>query len=71
MPLEYSFIARATTVLAESAYSSFASKFKAVAVQCLENCPTDNNRFTFTADNRSFNFLVDGGFTFLVVADSK
>lgn len=71
MPLEYSFIARATTVLAECALSNFSSKHKAAAVQCLERCPTDNNKFTFTADNRTYNFLVEGGYTFLVVADAK
>lgn len=71
MPLEYSFVARATTVLAEYAYSTYAGKYRAVAVQCLERCPTENNKFTLTADNRTYNFLVEAGYTFLVVADSK
>lgn len=71
MPLEYSFVSRATTVVAEYSYSSYAGKFRSVAIQCLERCPTDNNKFTFTADGRTYNFLVEGGFTFLVVADDK
>ena len=44
---------------------------RAVALQCLQRCPTNNNKFTFTAENHTYNFLVDGGFSFLVVADDK
>ena len=71
MPLEYSFVARATTVLAEYSFSSYAGRYRAVAIQCLERCPTDNNKFTFTADKHTYNFLVEDGFTFMVVADDK
>jgi vesicle-associated membrane protein 72 len=70
MPLEYSFVAQATTVVAEYSFSSSAAKYRAVALQCLQSCPTDN-KFTFTAEHHTYNFLVDGGFTFLVIADDK
>lgn len=67
MPLIYSFVSRGTTVLAD--YTSYTGNFSTVAIQCLEKCPTDNSKFTFTCDRHTFNYLVDGGFTFLVVAD--
>ena len=44
---------------------------RAMALQCLQRCPTNNNKFTFTAENHTYNFLVDGGFSFLGVADDK
>eukprot|EP00891_Asterochloris_glomerata_P001061 jgi/Astpho2/1061/Aster-07445 len=69
MPLIYAFVARATTVLAD--YTSFTGNFSTVAIQCLEKCPTDNSKFTFTCDKHTFNYLVDGGYTYLVVADEK
>ncbi|KAL3146690.1 hypothetical protein ABBQ32_000917 [Trebouxia sp. C0010 RCD-2024] len=67
MPLIYAFVSRGTTVLAD--YTSYTGNFSTVAIQCLEKCPTDNSKFTFTCDRHTFNYLVDGGFTFLVVAD--
>lgn len=71
MPLEYSFVSQATTVLAEYSFSSYAGKYRAIALQCLQRCPTDNNKFTFTAEGHTYNFLVEKGYTFLVVADDK
>jgi vesicle-associated membrane protein 7 len=69
MPLIYSFVARGTTVLAD--YTSYTGNFSTVAVQCLEKCPTNNTKFTFTCDKHTFNYLIDGGFTYLVVADEN
>ena len=37
--------------------------FSTVAIQCLEKCPTDNSKFTFTCDKHTFNYLVDGGYS--------
>ncbi|KAK9830315.1 hypothetical protein WJX72_010959 [[Myrmecia] bisecta] len=69
MPLIYSFVARGTTVLAD--YTSYTGNFRDVSLQCLSKCPTDNSKFTFTCDRHTFNYLVDGGHTFLVVADEN
>jgi len=63
----YSFVARGTTVLAD--YTAYTGNFSTVAIQCLEKCPTDNSKFTFTCDRHTFNYTVDGGYTFLAVAE--
>lgn len=64
MPLIYAFVSRGTTVLAD--YTSYTGNFSTVAIQCLEKCPTDNSKFTFTCDRHTFNYLVDGGFSELL-----
>jgi hypothetical protein len=61
MPLIYSFVARGTTVLAD--YTAYTGNFSTVAIQCLEKCPTNNSRFTFTCDRHTFNYSVDGGYS--------
>ena len=61
MPLIYAFVSRGTTVLAD--YTSYTGNFSTVAIQCLEKCPPDNSKFTFTCDRHTFNYLVDGGFS--------
>ncbi|MCO5608804.1 hypothetical protein L7F22_063021 [Adiantum nelumboides] len=65
--LIYSFVARGTVVVAE--YSQFTGNFSAIAVQCLQKLPTNNTKFTYTCDQHTFNYLVDEGFTYMVVAD--
>ena len=69
MPLLYSFVARGTTVLAEHTDPTFEGNFRAVGLNFLERCPTTNSKFTFPSSGHTFNFLVDQGFTFLIVAD--
>ncbi|KAG6495243.1 vesicle-associated membrane protein 727-like [Zingiber officinale] len=66
-PLIYSFVAKGSVVLAE--YTPFSGNFSTIAVQCLQNLPQNNKKFTFSSDCRTFNFLVDKEFVFLVVAD--
>ncbi|XP_068658518.1 vesicle-associated membrane protein 727-like [Aristolochia californica] len=65
--LIYSFVARGNVVLAE--HTSFSGNFSTIAVQCLQKLPSDSNKFTYSCDGHTFNFLVDNGFVFLVVAD--
>ncbi|BBN16565.1 vesicle-associated membrane protein 7 [Marchantia polymorpha subsp. ruderalis] len=65
--LIYSFVARGTVVLAE--YTAFSGNFSTIAVQCLQKLPANNNKFTYTCDRHTFNYLVEDGFTYLVVAD--
>ncbi|KAJ7552769.1 hypothetical protein O6H91_06G070000 [Diphasiastrum complanatum] len=65
--LIYSFVARGTVVLAE--YTAFSGNFSTIAVQCLQKLPANNNKFTYTCDRHTFNYLVEDGFTYMVVAD--
>lgn len=61
MPLIYAFVARQTTVLAD--YTSFTGNFATIAIQCLEKCPANDSRFTYTCDRHTFNYVVDNGFS--------
>ncbi|KAI5073685.1 hypothetical protein GOP47_0011698 [Adiantum capillus-veneris] len=65
--LIYSFVARGSVVLAD--YSSFTGNFSTIATQCLQKLPPNNNKFTYTCDQHTFNYLVEDGFTYMVVAD--
>ncbi|KAL4578450.1 hypothetical protein LXL04_014573 [Taraxacum kok-saghyz] len=64
--LIYSLVARDTVVLAE--YTEFTGNFQSVATQCLQKLPSTNNRFTYNCDGHTFNFLVDQGYTYCIVA---
>ncbi|WOK94643.1 Synaptobrevin domain-containing protein/Longin domain-containing protein [Canna indica] len=66
-PLIYSFVAKGNVVLAE--HTSFSGNFSTIAVQCLQKLPQNSNRFTYSCDGHTFNFLTDKQFVFLVVAD--
>lgn len=50
-------------------HTSFSGNFSTIAVQCLQKLPSNSNKFTYSCDGHTFNFLVDSGFVFLVVAD--
>lgn len=60
-PLIYSFVARGTAVLTD--YTSYTGNIGAVAAGYLEKAPPGNSRFTFTCDEHTFNYLVEGGFS--------
>ncbi|KAK7264625.1 hypothetical protein RJT34_32234 [Clitoria ternatea] len=62
----YSFVARGTMVLAE--YTEFTGNFPAIAAQCLLKLPSSNNKFTYNCDHHTFNFLVEDGYAYCVVA---
>uniref|UniRef100_A0A9I9DZK5 Vesicle-associated membrane protein 726 n=2 Tax=Cucumis melo TaxID=3656 RepID=A0A9I9DZK5_CUCME len=64
--LIYSFVARGTVILAE--YTEFTGNFTTIASQCLHKLPATNNKFTYNCDGHTFNYLVDNGFTYCVVA---
>ncbi|KAK9671516.1 hypothetical protein RND81_12G035500 [Saponaria officinalis] len=64
--LIYSFVARGTIILVE--YTEFTGNFTSVAVQCLQKLPSSSNKFTYNCDGHTFNYLVDNGFTYCVVA---
>ncbi|KAH8517707.1 hypothetical protein H0E87_005573 [Populus deltoides] len=64
--LIYSFVARGTVILAD--YTDFSGNFAGIAAQCLLKLPATNNKFTYNCDGHTFNYLVDNGFTYCVVA---
>ncbi|KAF5465489.1 hypothetical protein F2P56_015495 [Juglans regia] len=65
----YTFVARGTVVLAE--YTEFTGNFPAIAAQCLQKLPSSNNKFTYTCDHHTFNFLVEDGYAYCVVANES
>ncbi|CAM8928111.1 unnamed protein product [Rhodiola kirilowii] len=62
----YSFVARGPEILAEHAEKS--GTFTGVASECLKKLPTTHTKFTYNWDGLTFNFLVEGPFTYCVVA---
>ncbi|CAN7061572.1 vesicle-associated membrane protein 725 isoform X1 [Brassica rapa] len=64
--LIYSFVGRGTVILVE--YTEFKGNFTSVAAQCLQKLPSSNNKFTYNCDGHTFNYLVENGFTYCVVA---
>ncbi|CAM6069736.1 unnamed protein product [Sphagnum tenellum] len=58
--LIYSFVASGANVLAE--YTAFNGNFSTIAVQCLQKLLANNNKFTYTCDHHTFNYLVDDGY---------
>ncbi|KAJ0647446.1 putative Longin domain, v-SNARE, coiled-coil domain-containing protein [Helianthus annuus] len=56
----YSFVARGTVILAE--YTDFSGNFIKIAAQCLQKLPATNNKFTYSCDGHTFNYLVEDGF---------
>ncbi|CAH9087744.1 unnamed protein product [Cuscuta europaea] len=64
--LIYSFVARGTVILAD--YTEFTGNFTGVAAQCLQKLPASSNRFTYNCDGHTFNYQVENGFTYCVVA---
>ena len=60
----------ARVVVASSAHLSHLSNDPTKQHQALEKVPqSDSAKFTYNADKHTFNYLVDSGFTYLVVAD--
>jgi len=74
MAFIYSMVAKGTTVLAQE--TSYSGNFSTVAIQCLNKCPPSQpgdpqQKLTFTADRHTFNYLVDQGFVYCVVAEDS
>nr|GMD97612.1 vesicle-associated membrane protein 721-like [Ipomoea batatas]GME10792.1 vesicle-associated membrane protein 721-like [Ipomoea batatas] len=67
--LIYAFVARGNAVLAE--HADFNGNFNSIAYQCLQKLPSSNNKFTYNCDGHTFNYLVDNGFTYCVVAEES
>ncbi|RZB64329.1 putative vesicle-associated membrane protein 726 isoform B [Glycine soja] len=67
--LIYAFVSRGTVILAE--YTEFSGNFNSIAFQCLQKLPATNNKFTYNCDAHTFNYLVDNGYTYCVVADES
>lgn len=58
--LIYAMVARGTVAVAE--HTSYTGNFRDIAAQCLHKLPAGNNRFTYTCDGHTFNFLVSDGY---------
>ncbi|KAH1066284.1 hypothetical protein J1N35_031271 [Gossypium stocksii] len=67
--LIYAFVSRGEVILAE--YTEFSGNFNSIALQCLQKLPSSNNKFTYNCDGHTFNYLVDNGYTYCVVADES
>ncbi|GKU91533.1 hypothetical protein SLEP1_g5396 [Rubroshorea leprosula] len=67
--LIYSFVAKGNVVLAE--HTSYSGNFSTIAVQCLQKLPSNSSKYTYSCDGHTFNFLIDNGFVYLVVADES
>ncbi|XP_047309057.1 vesicle-associated membrane protein 721-like [Impatiens glandulifera] len=67
--LIYTFVSRGTVILTE--FTEFSGNFNSIAFQCLQKLPATNNKFTYNCDGHTFNYLVDNGFTYCVVADES
>jgi len=52
-------------------HTAFSGNFKTVAFQCLTKVPARNDRFTFTVDGHTFNFLVNDRVVYCVVAQQE
>ncbi|KAK2394490.1 hypothetical protein P8452_16254 [Trifolium repens] len=65
-PLIYSFVSRGTVILAE--FTEFSGNFNSIAFQCLQKLPSTNNKFTYECDDHTFNYLIDNGYTYCIVA---
>lgn len=52
-------------------YTEFKGNFTSIAAQCLQKLPASNNKFTYNCDNHTFNYLVEDGFAYCVVADES
>eukprot|EP00271_Cylindrocystis_brebissonii_P003658 TRINITY_DN1485_c0_g1_i1.p1 TRINITY_DN1485_c0_g1~~TRINITY_DN1485_c0_g1_i1.p1 ORF type:complete len:398 (+),score=70.43 TRINITY_DN1485_c0_g1_i1:219-1412(+) len=66
--LIYVLVARGTVVLCD--YTSYKGNFAAIALDCLEHLnPSDGARQTAPHGEHALNFLIDGGFTYMVLAD--
>ncbi|CAI8583997.1 unnamed protein product [Vicia faba] len=68
-PLIYAFVSRGTVILAE--FTEFSGNFNSIAFQCLQKLPSSNNKFTYNCDAHTFNYLIDNGYTYCVVADES
>ncbi|KAL3647331.1 hypothetical protein CASFOL_008299 [Castilleja foliolosa] len=67
--LIYSFVAKGNVVLAE--HTPYSGNFSTIAVQCLQKLNSNSSKYTYSCDGHTFNFLLDSGFVFLVVADES
>jgi hypothetical protein len=59
--LVYTFVARGTTVLAE--YAAISGNFKTVGIECLQNAQMQEDKFVVTADQYTFNYFVQQGYS--------
>ncbi|KAG5546250.1 hypothetical protein RHGRI_018429 [Rhododendron griersonianum] len=64
--LVYSFVTRGTVIVAK--FIRFTGNFTTIASQYLQRLPSTANTFIYSDDGHTFNYLVEDGFTYCVVA---
>ena len=69
MSMLFSFVARGSVILAK--YAACQGNFEQVALDCLEKLSGTESRFTVKAQEHMLHFLVDGGLTYLLVAEEN
>ena len=69
MSMLYSFVARGSVILAK--YAACQGNFEQVALDCLEKLSGTESRFTVKAQEHMLHFLIDGGLTYLLVAEEN
>eukprot|EP00892_Ulva_mutabilis_P001973 jgi/Ulvmu1/11777/UM008_0191.1 len=69
MTLLYAFVARDDVILSEHAQCS--GNFSEVAMDCLAKFESQESRFTLRGKEHLLNFLVQDGFTYLVVSEEN
>ncbi|GFZ11242.1 vesicle-associated membrane protein 727 [Actinidia rufa] len=52
-------------------HTPYSGNFSTIAVQCLQKLPSNSSKYTYSCDGHTFNFLIENGFVFLVVADES
>lgn len=69
MSMLYSFVARGSVILAK--HAACQGNFEQVAIDCMEKLSGQESRFTVKAQEHMLHFLIDGGLTFLLVAEES
>ncbi|MCO5560395.1 hypothetical protein L7F22_014010 [Adiantum nelumboides] len=64
-------LARARVSKGKNTLYNLSTKECTICVQCLEKLPSYNSRQTYACNAYSFNYLVEHGFVFLVVANDS
>ncbi|ONK74808.1 uncharacterized protein A4U43_C03F10350 [Asparagus officinalis] len=49
-------------------YTEFTGNFISIASQCLHKLPSKDNKFTYNCDGHTFNYLVEDGYAYCIVA---
>lgn len=78
MPLVYALVARAPDAVVLAQHAAVSGNLERVATECYKKATegsaapeSQSPRFSVACDGYTFNYLVDGGYVFVVVADER